>query len=56
MAMTVLNKASVVSLLNMSYISVLSCGLFGACDMPYQMLPSAAVGILSEIFDSSDLK
>ena len=50
-AMTVvLNSLSVMSLLNMSFRSVQSCGLFGTCDMTYQMLPSAAFGILSEIF------
>ena len=55
-AMNVLNSSAVMSLLNMSSISVHSCGLFGTCDMPYQILSRAAVGILSEIFETVDLK
>ena len=55
-AMTVLNYSSVMSLLNMSSISMHSCGLFETCDIPYQMLLNAAVGILSDIFDTVDLK
>ena len=56
MTMTLLNSSSVMSLLNMSSISVHSCGLFGTCDMPYQILSGATVGILSEIFATVDLK
>ena len=56
MAMTVLNVSSVMALLNISSISGQSCGLFGTCDIPYQMLSGAAVNILSEILDTVDLK
>ena len=38
MAITVLNSSSVVSLLNISSISVQSYGLFGTCDIQYLML------------------
>ena len=51
-----LNSSSVMSLLNMSSISVQSRGRFVTCDMPYQMLSSASVGILSDIFETADLK
>ena len=42
-AMTALNSSSVMFSLNISSISVQSCGLFGTCDMPYQMLSSADI-------------
>ena len=52
-AMTVLNASTVMSLLNISSVSVHCCGLFGTCDMPYQMLSSAGGGILSEILNTA---
>ena len=55
-AMTVLDSSYVMSMLHMSSISVHCCGLIGTYDMPYQMLSRAAVGMLSDIFDTVDLK
>ena len=54
MAMTMLSSSSVISLLKIPSISVQSCGLFGTCDMQYQWLSSAALDVLSEIFDNVD--
>ena len=57
MAMTLLNSSSVIFLLNISFISVQSCGLFATFDMPYQMLSIAPVGIclifLTLLFEGS---
>ena len=55
-AVTVLYSSSAIYLLNMSSIIVLSRGLLDTCDIPYHMLSSAAVGILSEILDTVVLK
>ena len=56
MAMTVFYSSFVMSLLNISSFSLHSCGLFGACDMPYQMLSSVSCGILVEFFETVVLK
>ena len=56
MIMTVLNSSLVMSLLNISSISLQSCGVLGTCDIPYLMLSSASCGSLVEIFDAVVLK
>ena len=54
--MIVLNLSSVMSLFNISSISVQSCDLLGMCDIPYQLLSSASCGILVDFFDTVVLK
>ena len=55
-AMTVSTSLFVISLLNISSVSEYSCGYFGICDIPCQMLSSAFLDILCEICDNIVLK
>ena len=48
-AVTGLNSSSIISLSNITSISVRSCGPSGTCDIPYKMLSSTFCGILSVI-------
>ena len=45
--MTASNSTSVIALSNIFSMSLQSCGPFGTCEIPFQMLSSASLGIVA---------
>ena len=56
MAINALNSFSVIAFTKISSMSLQSFGLFGTCEIPYQMLVIASPGTFSDIFVTTVLQ